>query len=82
MKELDIDDIISKMTLEQKANLCSGTDTWHTAAYQELGLPDIMVSDGPHGLRKEGEPNELGIRETIKAICFPTVSCSMQQEMP
>lgn len=84
MKELDIDDMISKMTLEQKANLCSGTDAWHTAAYQELGLPDIMVSDGPHGLRKEGEPNELGIRETVKAICFPTASalaCSFDREL-
>ncbi len=85
MKELNVKEILSKMTLEQKANLCSGVDFWHTAAYEELGLPDIMVSDGPHGLRKQDEEaDHLGANESIKAICFPTASamaCSFDKEL-
>lgn len=85
MKELDVNQILSKMTLEQKANMCSGVDFWHTAAYEELGLPDIMVSDGPHGLRKqEEEVDHMGAAESIKAICFPTASamaCSFDREL-
>lgn len=85
MKELNVNEILSKMTLEQKANLCSGVDFWHTAAYEELGLPDIMVSDGPHGLRKQDEEaDHLGANESIKAICFPTASamaCSFDKEL-
>ncbi len=45
MKELNVKEILSKMTLEQKANLCSGVDFWHTAAYEELGLPDMAHTD-------------------------------------
>lgn len=85
MKELDVNEILSKMTLEQKANLCSGVDFWHTAAYEELGLPAIMVSDGPHGLRKQEEKTDhMGAAESIKAICFPTASamaCSFDREL-
>lgn len=85
MKELDVNEILSKLTLEQKANLCSGVDFWHTAAYEETGLPDIMVSDGPHGLRKQDEEaDHLGAAESIKAICFPTASamaCSFDKEL-
>lgn len=69
---MDIKGIISKMTLEEKAGLCSGSDMWHTKAVERLGVPDIMVSDGPHGLRKQGgSTDNLGIHESIKAVCFP-----------
>jgi len=84
-KEFDVNTILSKMTLEQKADLCSGIDFWHTAAVEELGLPSIMVSDGPHGLRKQEEKvDHLGVAESIKAICFPTASamaCSFDREL-
>ncbi|MFT3984986.1 MAG: glycoside hydrolase family 3 C-terminal domain-containing protein [Lachnospiraceae bacterium] len=61
------------MTLEEKAGLCSGGDFWHTKAVERLGIPDTMVSDGPHGLRKQDlEGDHLGINESIKAVCFPT----------
>ena len=84
-KEFDVDTILSKMTLEQKAKLCSGADFWHTAAIEELGLPSVMVSDGPHGLRKQEEDaDHLGVAESIKAICFPTASamaCSFDREL-
>lgn len=84
-KELDVATILSKMTLEQKAGLCSGADFWHTASAEELGLPSVMVSDGPHGLRKQEEDvDHMGVAESIKAVCFPTASamaCSFNREL-
>lgn len=69
---MDIKDIISKMTLEEKASMCSGQDFWHTQAVERLGVPAIMVSDGPHGLRKQDEGGDhLGVNDSIKAVCFP-----------
>ena len=69
----DIPKIISQMTLEEKAGMCSGLDFWHTKAVERLGIPSVMVSDGPHGLRKQDtEGDHLGINDSIKAVCFPT----------
>ena len=48
-------DLISKMTLEEKASLCSGKDFWHLKGVERLGIPGVMVSDGPHGLRKQDQ---------------------------
>lgn len=63
---------IAEMTLEEKASLCSGADFWHTKAVERLGVPAVMVSDGPHGLRKQaGESDNLGLNDSIKAVCFP-----------
>lgn len=85
MKTFDVETILNKMTLEQKASLCSGADFWHTEAFAELGLPAVMVSDGPHGLRKQEEDvDHMGVAESIKAICFPTASamaCSWDKEL-
>lgn len=68
----EISEIISKMTLEEKAGLCSGSDFWHTQSVERLGIPRVMMSDGPHGLRKqEGAGDHLGLTESIKAVCFP-----------
>lgn len=69
---MNIKEIISNLTLEEKAGLCSGSDFWHTKAVKRLGVPAIMVSDGPHGLRKQEETGDnFGINESIKAVCFP-----------
>lgn len=66
-------DIISQLTLEEKAGLCSGFDFWHLESVERLGIPSIMVSDGPHGLRKQqGKGDHLGLNESIPATCFPT----------
>lgn len=66
----EIKKYIDSMTLEEKATLLSGADDWHTVTIDRLGLPDIMVADGPHGLRKEVIIN--GVKETLKSTCFPT----------
>lgn len=73
MEKEKIKALIAKMTLEEKAGLCSGNDFWHTKAVERLSIPNSMVSDGPHGLRKQKlEGNPLEINESIKAVCFPT----------
>lgn len=48
----NIKDLVKQMTLEEKAGLCSGFDFWHTKTVERLGIPSVMVSDGPCGLRK------------------------------
>lgn len=69
---MNVKEIVRKMTLEEKAGLCSGADFWHTKAVERLDVPQMMVSDGPHGLRKQEETaDHLGLDESIKAVCFP-----------
>lgn len=69
---MDIQALISQMTLEEKAGLCSGLDFWHTKPVERLGVPAVMVSDGPHGLRKQDlNADHLGMNESIKAVCMP-----------
>ncbi len=68
----DIRSLVKNMTLKEKCSLLSGEDFWHTKAVERLGIPAIMVSDGPHGLRKQDESCEGGSEnDSIKAVCFP-----------
>ncbi len=68
----DIKSLIEKMTLEEKVSLCCGEDFWHLRAVERLDIPRVMVSDGPHGLRKQKDnPDHLGHNDSIKAVCFP-----------
>lgn len=65
--------IISQLTLEEKAGLCSGLDFWHLKNVERLDIPSVMVSDGPHGLRKQqGKGDHLGLNESVESTCFPT----------
>lgn len=69
---MDIKALVSQMTLEEKAGLCSGLDFWHTKPVERLGVPSVMVSDGPHGMRKQDEKaDHLGVNDSIKAVCMP-----------
>lgn len=71
----NIRELVKEMTLEEKASLCSGEDFWRTKAIERLNIPAIMLSDGPHGLRKQAEGGDhLGINDSIKAVCFPAGS--------
>ena len=67
--------LIGQLTLEEKASLCLGSDFWHTAPVERLGIAAIMVSDGPHGLRVQpDEADHVGISGSVPATCFPTAS--------
>lgn len=80
---MNIDIIMKELTLEEKASLCSGLDFWHTKPVERLDIPSVMVSDGPHGLRKNVEDSE-NPNESIKAVCFPTASalaCSFDRTL-
>jgi len=65
--------IISKMSLEEKAALCTGASAWNTVSFEHLGIPEMIVSDGPHGLRRVVDPQGL-TEESIPSTCFPTAS--------
>ena len=65
----NIHDLVTRMSLEEKAGLCSGADFWHTKAVERLEVPAMMVSDGPHGLRTQKEGG--GVNDSIRAVCFP-----------
>ena len=68
----DLKALVAQMTLEEKAGMCSGKDFWRLKSVPRLDIPEVMVSDGPHGLRKQaGEADHLGINDSILAVCFP-----------
>ncbi|MBC8504426.1 MAG: glycoside hydrolase family 3 C-terminal domain-containing protein [Anaerolineales bacterium] len=63
------------MTLEEKASLSSGLNFWYLKGIKRLGIPSIMVTDGPHGLRKQaGDADHIGLSKSVPATCFPTAS--------
>lgn len=71
----NVEEILSQMTLEEKAQMCSGRDFWKTQDIERLGIPAVMMCDGPNGLRKQlGEGDHLGINESIETVCYPTAS--------
>lgn len=70
-----VEEMLNMLTLDEKIALCSGADFWHTEKVERLGIPSVMMCDGPHGLRKqEGESDHMGIHESIKTVCYPSAS--------
>lgn len=68
-------EILSQLTLQEKAALCSGRDFWHTKGIDRLGIESIMMCDGPNGLRKQvGETDHLGLNESMQTVCYPCAS--------
>lgn len=81
-------EIVEKMSLEQKAKFVSGYDYWHLEEAKELGLPKIMVTDGPHGLRKQNTDKKtsdgIGLGNSVPATCMPpaaTSACSWDEDL-
>ena len=69
------EDILKKLTREQKVALLSGQDIWSTYAFPEAGVPSMVLSDGPHGVRRQmGAGDHLGLNESCPATCFPTAA--------
>ena len=65
--------VVARLTREEKLRTVSGADFWHTSALDEQGVPSIMVTDGPNGLRKQaGSGDHVGLSNSVPATCFPT----------
>jgi len=81
----NLEALVAEMTLEEKAGLCSGLDFWHLKGIERLGIPSIMVTDGPHGLRKQrGGSDHLGLFDSVPATCFPSaagLACSWDRDL-
>ncbi len=79
------EEILKTLTLEEKASLCQGASFWYTKAIPEKDIPEIMMTDGPHGLRKQtGETDHLGVNKSVPATCFPSaaaIACSWDREL-
>ncbi len=72
---MNLDEYISKLTLEEKAALLQGWSTWTTREVSRLGIPALFHSDGPIGLRKQaGAGDHLGLNASVPATCFPSAS--------
>ena len=71
----NINELIEKLTLEEKAALCIGASPWTTTPVERLGIPELTMSDGPHGVRRVADVNDF-ITGALPATCFPTASCT------
>ncbi|MGL4336829.1 MAG: glycoside hydrolase family 3 C-terminal domain-containing protein [Turicibacter sp.] len=82
---MNVKELITQMTIEEKAGLCSGLNFWYTKPVERLNIPSIMMTDGPHGLRKQADSaDHLGINKSVESTCFPTASalaCSWNREL-
>ena len=68
-------ELISQMTLQEKASLLSGANFWNTKPVPRLGISGMMLTDGPHGLRKQGgKADHLGLNKSIPATCYPSAA--------
>jgi len=70
----DVRSIVQQITLEEKAALCTGATAWTTTAVERLNIPEMVFSDGPHGVRRVPDEHALS-QVSLPATCFPTASC-------
>ncbi|MDO5083702.1 MAG: glycoside hydrolase family 3 C-terminal domain-containing protein [Arachnia propionica] len=70
-----IPQLLDRLTLEEKCSLLSGSDFWHTEPIERLDIPALMLTDGPHGVRKQSQTSEdLDVGNAMPATCFPTAA--------
>ncbi|MGW5338950.1 glycoside hydrolase family 3 C-terminal domain-containing protein [Rhodococcus pyridinivorans] len=78
-------EIVARLTVEERASLTSGLDFWHTEPVARENIPSIMLTDGPHGVRKQtAEGDHLGLHSSVPATCFPpavALGCSFDPEL-
>ena len=80
---MEIEKILSQMTLEDKIALCSGANFWQTKKYKKYGIPSLFMCDGPHGLRKQEDAADmLGVNKSRPATCFPAEVTSAESWDP
>ncbi len=72
---MNIDDVLGRLTLEEKAALCSGDGAWSTPPIDRLSVPRIRMNDGPHGLRAPKDDDVADLRSSKPSTCFPTAAC-------
>lgn len=65
----DIQSVIAQMTLAEKAALCTGASAWTTTAVERLGIPELLLADGPHGVRRVPDIHSLS-QKSLPATCF------------
>ena len=66
-------ELLAELSNLEKATLCTGRTFWDLHGVERLGLPSIMMTDGPHGLRKQGGDNDhIGLSQSVPAVCFPS----------
>ncbi len=70
----EIKSLVAQMTLEEKAALCTGASNWTTTPVDRLDIPEMIVSDGPHGVRRVSDVHSIS-QKSLPATCFPTASC-------
>ena len=70
-----IQSLVAQMALEEKAALCTGASAWTTTPVKRLDIPELFVSDGPHGLRRQADPHAM-VSKSLPATCFPTASAT------
>ena len=72
-------EIIKQMSLEEKALMMSGKNTWETVDFEKYGIPSMAMSDGPHGLRRQaGAGDHLGLNASLPATCFRSQTAGMK----
>ena len=69
-----VNELLARLTLEEKVALTTGCDFWTTTPVERLGIPSIWLSDGPHGVRKIRSGDDMGLSDAVPATCFPTAS--------